>query len=194
MPARPCGTCYSVDGPIETLLVGTTLWLSRRREAWPSRRRAPTGRSGGRHECVVGVAAVMVGRSDLLRASGRMVFGADCARGGLSTRLVFGARLWGGLYSGGRVPQEATIGGFYEPWARLLLLCAAGDEPMGIHKRGPHGGLRSSGCNDGGPGLGGVVRSLFSGFGLLLLEGIVREAIPAMVFGQGGYSFGHSLI
>jgi hypothetical protein len=47
---------------------------------------------------------------------------------------------------------------------------------MGIHKRGPHGGLRSSGCNEGGPGLGGVVRSLFSGFGLLLLEGIVRVA------------------
>jgi hypothetical protein len=165
-----------VDGPIETLLVGTTLWLPRRREAWPSRRRAPTGRNGGRRERVVGVAAVMVGRSDLLRASRRMVFGADCARGGLSTRLVFGARLWPPLYSGGRVPQEATIGGFYEPWARLLLLCAAGDEPVGIHKRGPHGGLRSSGCNEGGPGLGGVVRSLFGGFRLLLLEGIVREA------------------
>jgi hypothetical protein len=122
------------------------------------------------------VAAVMVGRSDLLRASGRVVFGAECARGGLSTRLVFGARLWGGLYSGGRVPQEATIGGFCEPWACLLLLCAAGDEPMGIHKRGPHGCLRSSGCSEGGPGLGGVVRSLFGGFGLLLLEGLVRVA------------------
>ncbi len=122
------------------------------------------------------MAAVVVGRSDLLRASGRMVFGADCARGGLSTRLVFGVRLWGGLYSGGRVPKEATIGGFYEPWARLLLLCAAGDEPMGIDKRGPHGGLRSSGCSEGGQGLGGVVRSLFGGCGLLLLEGIVREA------------------
>jgi hypothetical protein len=118
----------------------------------------------------------MVGRSDLLRASGCVVFGAECARGGLSTRLVFGARLWGGLYSGGRVPQEATIGGFCEPWARLLLVGAAGDEPMGIYKRGPHGGLRSSGCNEGGPGLGGVVRSLFGGFGLLLLEGIVRVA------------------
>src|SRR5919112_5114123 len=115
MPARPCGTCYSVDGPIETLLVGTTLWLSRRREAWPSMRRAPTGRSGGRHERVVGMAAVMVGRSHLLRASGCVVFGADCARRGLSARLVFGARLWPALYSGGRVPQEATIGGFYEP-------------------------------------------------------------------------------
>jgi hypothetical protein len=176
MPARPCGTCYSVDGPIETLLVGTTLWLPRRREAWPSRRRAPTGRNGVRRERVVGVAAVMVGRSHLLRASGRVVFGAECARWGLSTRLVFGARLWGGLYSCGRVPQEATLGGFYEPWARLLLFGAAGDEPMGIHKRGPHGGLRSSGCNEGGPGLGGVVRSLFGGFRLLLLEGIVREA------------------
>src|SRR5918998_2924332 len=104
MPARPCGTCYSVDGPIETLLVGTTLWLSRRREAWPSRRRAPTGRNGVRRERVVGVAAVMVGRSDLLRAGGRVVFGADCARGGLSPGLVFWARLWGCLYSGGRVP------------------------------------------------------------------------------------------
>ena len=122
------------------------------------------------------MAAVMVGRSDLLRASGRVVFGADCARRGLSTSLVFGARLCPGLYSGGRVPQEATIGGFCEPWARLLLLCAAGDEPMGIHKRGPHGGLRSCGCSEGGPGLGGVVRSLFGGFGLLLLEGIVRVA------------------
>jgi hypothetical protein len=47
---------------------------------------------------------------------------------------------------------------------------------MGIHKRGPHGGLRSSGCSEGGPGLGGVVRSLFGGFGLLLLEGLVRVA------------------
>ena len=165
-----------MDGPIETLLVGTTLWLSRRREAWPSRRRAPTGRSGGRHERVVGMAAVMVGRSHLLRASGRVVFGAECARRGLSTRLGFGTCLLPPLYSGGRVPQEATIGGFCEPWARLLLLCAAGDEPMGIYKRGPHGGLRSSGCNEGGPGRGGVVRSLFGGFRLLLLEGIVREA------------------
>src|SRR5215210_8646628 len=57
---------------------------------------------------------------------------------------------------------------------------------MGIHKRGPHGGLRSCGCREGGPGLGGVVRSLFSGFGLLLLEGVVRAANPARVFGQGG--------
>jgi hypothetical protein len=118
----------------------------------------------------------MVGRSDLLRASGCVVFGANCARRGLSTRLGFGARLWGGLYSGGRVPQEATIGGFCELWARLLLISAAGYEPMGIYKRGPHGGLRSCGCNEGGPGLGGVVRSLFGGFGLLLLEGIVRVA------------------
>ena len=101
---------------------------------------------------------------------------ADCARRGLSTGLVFGARLWPPLYRGGRVPQEATIGGFYEPWARLLLVGAAGVEPMGIHKRGPHGGLCSSGCREGGPGLGGVVRSLFSGFGLLLLEGVVRAA------------------
>jgi hypothetical protein len=45
---------------------------------------------------------------------------------------------------------------------------------MGIHKRGPHGGLRSSGCRAGSAGLGGVVRSLFGGFGLLLLEGVVR--------------------
>src|SRR5215204_176025 len=127
----------------------------------PSRRRARTGHNGGRRERVVGVAAVMVGRSDLLRASGCVVFGAECARRGLSTRLVFGARLWGGLYSGGRVPQEATIGGFCEPWARLLLLCAAGDGPMGIHKRGPHGGLLACGCSEGGPVLGGVVRSLF---------------------------------
>src|SRR5215208_1083946 len=140
----------------------------------PSRRREATGRSGGRHERVVGVAAVMVGRSDLLRASRRVVFGAECARRGLSTRLGFVARLWPGLYSSGRVPQEATIGGFCEPWARLLLVGAAGDEPMGIHKRGPHGGLRSCGCSEGGPGLGGVVRSLFRGVGLLLLEGIVR--------------------
>jgi hypothetical protein len=140
------------------------------------------------------MAAVMVGRSDLLRASGRVVFGADCARRGLSTSLVFGARLWPGLYSGGRVPQEATIGGFCEPWARLLLLGAAGDEPMGIHKRGPHGCLRSCGCGEGGAGLGGVVRSLFSDFGFLLLEGVVRSANPAMVFNQGGCSFGHSLI
>jgi hypothetical protein len=118
----------------------------------------------------------MVGRSDLLRDSGRVVFGADCARRGLYTRLVFGARLWPGLYIGGRVSQAATLGGFCETWARLLLLCAAGDEPMGIHKRGPHGGLRSCGCGEGSPGLGGVVRSLFGGFRLLLLEGIVREA------------------
>jgi hypothetical protein len=142
----------------------------------PSRWREATGRSGGRRERVVGVAAVMVGRSDLLRASERVVFGADRARRGLSTRLGFGACLWLGLYSGGRVPQEATVGGFCEPWARLLLVGAAGDEPMGIHKRGPHGGLRSCGCREGGPGLGGVVRSLFRGFGLLLLEGIVRAA------------------
>src|SRR5215211_4948569 len=159
----------------------------------PSRRRARTGHNGGRRERVVGVAAVMVGRSDLLRASRRVVFGAECARGGLSTRLGFGAHLWPALYSGGRLPQEATIGGFCEPWARLLLLCAAGDEPMGIHKRGPHGGLRSCGCRESGPGLGGVVRSLFGGFGLLLLEGVVRAATPAMVFGQGGCSFGHVL-
>src|SRR5215210_2735422 len=112
----------------------------------PSRRREATGHNGGRRERIVGVAAVMVGRSDLLRASRRVVFGAECARRGLSTRLGFGARLWTGLYSGGRVPREATMGGFYEPWARLLLVGAAGDEPMGIHKRGPHGGLRSSGC------------------------------------------------
>src|SRR5215212_1560661 len=71
---------------------------------------------------------------------------------------------------------QALIGGFYEPWAHLLLLCAAGDEPMCIYKRGPHGGLRSCGCREGGAGLGGVVRSLFRGFGLLLLEGIVRAA------------------
>ena len=101
---------------------------------------------------------------------------AECARGELSTCLGFGARLWPGVYSNGRVPQEATIGGFCEPWARLLLLCAAGDEPMGIHKRGPHGGLRSSGCSEGGQGLGGVDRSLFGGLGLLLLEGPVRAA------------------
>jgi hypothetical protein len=136
----------------------------------------------------------MVGRSDLLRASGRVVFGPDCARGGLSSRLVFGARLWPSLYSGGRVSQEATIGGFCEPWARLLRVGAAGDKPMGIHKRGPHGGLRSCGCGEGGPGLGGVVRSLFSGFGLLLLEGVVKSATPTMMFNQGGCSFGHSLI
>src|SRR5918994_794613 len=141
-----------------------------------SRRREATGRNGRRRERVVGVAAVMVGRSDLLRASRRVVFGADCARRGVSTRLGFGARLWPPLYSGGRVPQEGTIGGLCEPWARLLLLCAAGDEPMGIHKRCPYGGLRSCGCREGGPGLGGVVRSLFRGFGLLLLEGIVRVA------------------
>src|SRR5215218_57520 len=150
-----------------------------------------SGRSGG--ERVVGMAAVMVGRRDLLRAGGRMVFGAGCARRGLSTRLVFGARLWPGLYSGGRVPQEVTLGGFCEPWARLLLVGAAGDKPMGIHKRGPHGGLCSCGCREGGPGLGGVVRSLFRGFGLLLLEGVVRAANPATVFGQGGCSFGCSL-
>ena len=65
---------------------------------------------------------------------------------------------------------------------------------MGIHKRGPHGGLRSSGCGEGGPGLGGVVRSLFRVFGFLLLEGVVRAANPATVFNQGGCSFGHSLI
>jgi hypothetical protein len=100
----------------------------------------------------------------------------------------FGARLWPGLYSGGCVPQEATIGGFCEPWARLLLIGAAGDKPMAIHKRGPHGGLRSSGCSEGGPGLGGVVRSLFSDFGFLLLEGVVKSATPAMMFNQGGCS------
>jgi hypothetical protein len=108
--------------------------------------------------------------------AGAGVFGAECARRGLSTRLGFGACLLPGLYSGGRLTQEATIGGFCEPWASLLLVGAAGDEPMGIHKRGSHGGLRSSGCSEGGAGLGGVVRSLFSGFGLLLLEGIVRVA------------------
>jgi hypothetical protein len=123
-----------------------------------------------------------------------VVFGADCARRGFSTRLVFCARLWPGLYSGGRLPQEATIGGFYEPWARLLLVGAAGDEPMGIHKRRPHGVLRSCGCREGGPGLGGVVRSLFSAFGLLLLEGVVKSATSAMMFNQGECSFGHSLI
>ena len=139
------------------------------------------------------MAAVMVGRSHLLRSSGCVVFGADCARRGLSTSLVFGARLCPGLYSGGRSPQEATIGGFCEPWARLLLFGAAGDEPMGIHKRSPHSGLRSCGCGEGGPGLGGVVRSLFRGFGLLLLEGVVRAANSATVFGQGGCSFGHIL-
>jgi hypothetical protein len=41
---------------------------------------------------------------------------------------------------------------------------------------------------------GGVVRSLFSGFGFLLLEGVVRVSTPAMVVNQGGCSFGHSLI
>src|SRR5687768_7355775 len=94
----------------------------------PSRWRKATGRNGGQRERIVGVAAVMVGRSDLVRASRRVVFGAECARRGLSTGLVFGARLWPLLYSGGRVPKEATIGDFYEPWARLLLLGAAGDE------------------------------------------------------------------
>jgi hypothetical protein len=85
------------------------------------------------------------------------------------------------------------VGGFCEPWARLLLVGAAGDEPMGIHKRGPHVGLRACGCREGGPGLGGVVYSLFRGFGLLLLEGVVRAANPALVCGQGGCSFGHNL-
>jgi hypothetical protein len=41
--------------------------------------------------------------------------------------------------------------------------------------------------------LGGVVRSLFSGFGLLLLEGVVRDANPAIVYGQGECPFGHGL-
>jgi len=70
---------------------------------------------------------------------------------------------------------------------------AASDEPMGVHKRGPHGGLRTSGFREGGAGLGGVVRSLFRGFGLLLLEGVVRTATTAIVFDQGGCSFGHGL-
>ena len=122
-----------------------------------------------------------------MRSSGRVVFGADCARRWLSTRLGFGACLWPGLYSVGRAPQKATKGSFCEPWTRLLLVRAAGDEPMGIHKCGPHGGLRSCGCREGGPGLGGVVRSLFSGFGLLLSEVVVRAANPARVFGHGGW-------
>src|SRR5215210_2122976 len=159
----------------------------------PSTWRGATGRNGGRrHERVVGVASVMVGRSVLLRASGRVVFGADCARQGPSTRLGFGACLWTGLYSGGCGPQEATVGGFCEPWARLLLV-AAGDEPMDVHKRRHHVGLLACGCREGGPGLCGVVRSLFRGFGLLLFEGVVRAATPALVFGQGGSSCGHNL-
>ena len=85
------------------------------------------------------------------------------------------------------------MGGFYEPWPRLLLVSAASGEPMGVHKRGPDGGLRTSGFREGGAGLGGVVRSLFRGFGLLLLEVVVRTVTPALVFGQGGCSFGHEL-
>jgi hypothetical protein len=41
--------------------------------------------------------------------------------------------------------------------------------------------------------VGGVVRRLFRGFGLLLLEGVVKAATPAVVFNQGGCSFGHNL-
>jgi hypothetical protein len=70
------------------------------------------------------------------------------------------------------------VGGFYEPsWARLLLLGAGGDGLMGIHKRGPHGGLLACGRSESGKGVRGVVRSLFSGFGLLLLEGIMRALL-----------------
>jgi hypothetical protein len=64
---------------------------------------------------------------------------------------------------------------------------------MDIHKRRPDGGLRSCGCGEGSPGLGGVVCSLFRGFDLLLLEGVVRAANPGTVFGWGGCSFGRSL-
>src|SRR5919112_1914762 len=151
-------------GPLQLAIELVTRWRGR------------TGRNGGRRERVVGVASVMVGRSVLLRASGHVVFGADCARRGHSTRLGFGVRLWLGLYNDGCVPQGTTMGGFCEPWARLLLVSSASDDPMDIHKRGPHVGLLACGCSEGGPVLGGVVRSLFRGFGLLLLEGVVRAA------------------
>ena len=48
----------------------------------PSRRREATGRNGGRRERVVGVAAVVVGRSDLLRASRRVVLALSVPDGG----------------------------------------------------------------------------------------------------------------
>jgi hypothetical protein len=135
------------------------------------------GCEGTRRERDGGVATLMVDGSVLLPASERVVFGADCARREPAARLGFGARLWPGLSSRCRAPQKATMGGFYEPsWARLLLFGAGCDGPMGIHQRGPHGGLLSCGGGEGGPGLRGFVRSLFSGFGLLLLEGIVRAA------------------
>jgi hypothetical protein len=70
------------------------------------------------------------------------------------------------------------MGGFSErSWAPLLLLGAGSDGFMGIHKRGPHGGLLACGRSKSGPGVRGVVRSLYSGFGLLLLEGVVRPLL-----------------
>ena len=140
-------------------------------------RRTLCGCEGMRLERDGGVAAVMVDGSIPLRASERVVFGADCARREPSARLGFGARLWPSLSSSCRAPKESTMGGFYEPsWARFLLFGAGGDGPMGIHERGPHGGLLACRCSKGGAGLRDVVRSLFSRFSLLLLEGVVREA------------------
>jgi hypothetical protein len=140
-------------------------------------RRKLCGCEGMRRERNGGVAAVMVGGSVLLRASERVVFGADCARRESSARLGFGARLRHGLSSRCSESQEATMGGFNEPsWARFLLFGAGCGGLMCIHERGPHGGLLSCGCSEGGAGLCGVVRSLFSGFGLLLLDGIVRAS------------------
>jgi hypothetical protein len=67
------------------------------------------------------------------------------------------------------------MGGFCETRAGLLPLGAYRDGLVGVHKRGPHGGLRSCGRSEGGPGLGSIVRGLFVGFGLLLLEGALRR-------------------
>lgn len=70
------------------------------------------------------------------------------------------------------------MGGFYEPFrARLLLLGAGGDRLRGIHKRGPHGSLLTCGRSESGSGVRGVVRSFFSGFGLLLLDAVVRPLV-----------------
>jgi len=56
------------------------------------------------------VTSVIADGSALLRASVFLVFAADFARRGPSARLGFDTRLWPGLNSGGRVPQEATTG------------------------------------------------------------------------------------